>query len=405
MKFYRLDYILCLLLIFAVLYLTPKIFNFDMFEPLRNSLSGFRITDIVDSKIIDRAQYRADTNIVIINTEINFRQISNLELAKAVLLINQCNPKVIAVKKIISKSEKPKPNRILAQVLGTVDNLVLSSRLKKYNAKDEKFYGIERSDEMFRLNATEGFDNFLKDEKEEFEAIRKFVPYAEVDNENHTSFSLRTIELFDSSKANEFYERGKNEELIKYLGKNHFFKLELLDVLSNNFSPELFENRIVILGGVNTGPTIDSTMALRDVYFTPLNDRYTGKSFPDMHGTLIHANIMSMILRGDYLNSLPTWAALVIAVFLVYLNNVIFNYIYVKNKKWYEILSLGVFVVESLAILGATIISFIHFDYEMNLTLPIFAIALSILIFEMYNSSLKPMTINIYYKLYLRSKK
>lgn len=77
---------------------------------------------------------------------------------------------------------------------------------------------------------------------------------------------------------------------------------------------------------------------------------------------------------------------------------VIFTYIIVKNKKWYEIISLFVFVLESILILVVTVIGFVIYRYEMDLTMPIFALAASVFTFEIYNSSLKPLTIKMYYK-------
>ena len=62
------------------------------------------------------------------------------------------------------------------------------------------------------------------------------------------------------------------------------------------------KDKIVLLGfmGINLN---DKTF--EDIFFTPLNERYAGKSFPDMYGVVIQANIISMILNKKYINTMP----------------------------------------------------------------------------------------------------
>jgi CHASE2 domain-containing sensor protein len=369
-----------------------------MFEPLKLSLSDFRITDIVDSKIVERDQIEADTNMILINSIEDNEELRNIQLARVLMIVKSCNPKTIGIKKIIRKSDFEKENELLAMVLKETPNLVFSIHFEDFDRETNSYKKIERSDRYFTQFGVEGFDNFLAVYDERVHTIRHFTPKMKVGNKEYNSFSVELVKKYKPEAIKKLKSRNKEQEMINYLGNYHFSRMEVEDILNRNFEPEYLRNKLVVIGRISTRNGIDSNMALEDVFFTPLNDSYTGKAFPDMYGSILHANIMSMIINGNYLASMPNWIIIIISILLVYFNMVIFTYITVRNKKWYEIFSLLVFVIESILILAATIISFIYYKYEMNLTIPIFAIALSIIIYEIYHSSMKPLTIKTYYK-------
>jgi CHASE2 domain-containing sensor protein len=382
----------------AVMFLTPIVFGFDMFKPLKNSLSDFEITDIVDSKIVPRDDLLADTNMIIINTEVQNQELSNVGYAKVINTINQYNPKVIGIKQIIKKSGNEKQDRILAMVLNNCNNLVMSFKFSKFNESSDEFDGMIKSDKIFTENAKLAYDNFKKIDDERFYTIRKYYPTLKNHGKEYKSFSQQIVELYNPAIAKKYKNRNNEQEYIFYMGHYQFFRIEAQDILEGNFDPALVENKIVLLGRISTKNSIDSNMALIDVFFTPLNESYTGKAFPDMYGTILHANIISMILNNNLIDSMPLWLIYIITILLAYINMVIFTYIIVKNKKWYEIISLFVFVIESVLILIVTVIGFVLYRYEMDLTMPIFVLAASVFTFEIYNSSLKPLTIKMYFK-------
>jgi hypothetical protein len=90
--------------------------------------------------------------------------------------------------------------------------------------------------------------------------------------------------------------------------------------------------------------------------------------------------------------------SIVIAVILCYTNMIIFSYISIINKQWFEIGSLLIFVIESLIILFSTVIIFNSFQYQLRLTEALIAIAISVFEYQIYNETLKPMAYKIYHK-------
>ena len=188
--------------------------------------------------------------------------------------------------------------------------------------------------------------------------------------------------------------RGNDFEPINYIGNfEKFFFMEAQDILSEDADASLVNDKIVILGSFKA---LSSSILLQDVFFTTLNKEYSGKTYPDMYGTVIQANIISMILNNNFISFMPPWLSIVIAFIITYLNMLLFTIFTAKFKKWCGLLSLGVFVVESFVILLITIYGFHIFDYEIKLTFTIFSIAISVVLYEIYIASLKPLTKELY---------
>lgn len=55
---------------------------------------------------------------------------------------------------------------------------------------------------------------------------------------------------------------------------------------------------------------------VEDKHFTPLNPVVGGKSIPDMFGVVIHANIISMLIKGDFMYRISNFWLTAIALFL-----------------------------------------------------------------------------------------
>lgn len=68
-----------------------------------------------------------------------------------------------------------------------------------------------------------------------------------------------------------------------------------------------------------------------DLHYSPLNERVSGKSFPDMYGVVVHANILSMILNGRY----ASLASKLTSYFFAFLITFLLNLYYISqiNKK------------------------------------------------------------------------
>ena len=71
-------------------------------------------------------------------------------------------------------------------------------------------------------------------------------------------------------------------------------------------------------------------MVMDDIHYTPLNEVVSGKSFPDMYGVVIHANILSMILSGKYPTLVSGFGSYIFAFLLTML---FYTYIFLRYRK------------------------------------------------------------------------
>ena len=71
-------------------------------------------------------------------------------------------------------------------------------------------------------------------------------------------------------------------------------------------------------------------MIWRTKHFTPMNEKYVGKSPPDAFGIVIHANIIQMLIEQDFISVVPTWLITLLTVVLTFMALCYFIWL---NKK------------------------------------------------------------------------
>lgn len=392
--------------VFVILAILPLTVTAPIFFPFKSALEDFEITDIYFSNILPTLDLPKETDIVLVNigvpTNDGYRVIGNFTLSKLLDEINLNEPNSIGIETILRKDTVNELyNYILANSLNNTKNLVLTSTLTKYNEDEDLFKDIITSDSIFLENATIGFANFLKNKDKRYNTIREFYPklyLSQHKNKNNKKITLHPFGLELARKLNpDAVERllnRKNElETISYLGNHDKFDvIDAVDVLEQNIDPNIFRNKIVLLAPFDTSGV---SMELKDIYYTPMNERTAGRTFADMYEVFIHANIISMLLTDNYFDSMTNTESYFYAFLLCYINLAIFQFISDKNKKWYEISALMLFAVSSIAIAYLTVHSFYEYKYQMNLTLAIVASATSLFVFEVYYDTVKPLVLKL----------
>jgi CHASE2 domain-containing sensor protein len=126
-----------------------------------------------------------------------------------------------------------------------------------------------------------------------------------------------------------------------------------------------------------------------DKLYTPLNKEYAGRTNPDMYGVVVHANILSMILNGNFIESMSERAAILIGVLLCFFNVICFSLIYKLLPRWYDGLTKSIQLIEALILLLIVVLVFHFFSYKLNLTLGIIAVLLAGDSLEVYYGVLK----------------
>jgi len=378
---------------------------FEIFDPIGEALGDMQMTDPVFSRL--REDPAVDTSIVIVNVG----NIPRAGIAEQVNIINQYEPAVIALDMKFSYLKTGSPEEIfadslLAQALRRVDNLVLVSELLRTdslsgveNVDPLHYDSIKYSASIFRSNAHFAFANLETKavSQQDFKACRRFPPKMMVNGKQELAFATQIAQMVQPKSVENFLKRENQWEVINYRGNvvdfygasaypGRFFVLDVADIFNENFTPTLLKDKIVILGYMGDDLTDTSW---DDKFFTPLNVKYAGKANPDMYGVVIHANIVSMILNQDFIDTFSENTELLISIVMCFLNVVLFSLIYRRLPKWYDGLTKLIQLVEILFFVFLMIMMFYWFNFKLNLTYTIGVVALSGDALEVYYGVLK----------------
>ena len=404
-KRFWIDSVLATIFVFSIMWI---IFNvsqfkiFDAFDPVGDALEDMDITDVAFSNL--REDPVPDTNIVVVN----IGYLSRAELAQEVAIINQYDPKVVGIDVLFDGLKQDTlGDMFLSTVLSEVDSLVLVSELLQTpdfankNKGDDLFDTLHVSHPIFSQSGYHGFANLFTDadSQEDFKTCRAFPPMRKVGKEENVAFAVKVAQLYDSEKAKKILERKNSSEVINYRGNvvdlfgrtdypNRFYALDVNDVITENFTPGMIKDKIVLFGYM--GRDFDDT-SWDDKFFTPLNKKYAGKANPDMYGVVVHANIISMILNEDYVNDITDKEGfgILVAIFICFLNVSLFSFIYHRLPDWYDGITKTIQLVEIALILFLIVLLFSHYSFKLNLVISLAAIALAGDALEIYYGVVK----------------
>lgn len=201
------------------------------------------------------------------------------------------------------------------------------------------------------------------------------------------SFPVRIANIYQPDAAQRALARGNAQEVINYRGdmqKFYFFDAD--QVLDESTDLSVMRGKIVLMGFM--GASLEAK-SIEDNFFTPLNPQYVGRSHPDMYGVVVHANVLSMILHGNYIDTMPRWLSLVVGFALLVVNVMLFTYIYRRFENWYDTLALVLQVGESILILYLIVTVFASMNYKLALTPALVGVALVGTVHDLYQDSIK----------------
>ena len=171
-----------------------------------------------------------------------------------------------------------------------------------------------------------------------------------------------------------------------------FYTLDVDDVMTENFVPEMIKDKIVIFGFL-VERLGDPSWS--DKFYTPLNKKLAGKANPDMFGVVVHANIVSMILNEDVVTQMEEWQEIAMAIILCLLNVALFSIINTRLPAWYDGITKLLQLIQLLLYTVLMVLIFHWYSFKLNVTLTLAAVSLVGDVYEIYMSVFK----NIYYKI------
>ncbi|MEO9869353.1 CHASE2 domain-containing protein [Ekhidna sp.] len=355
---------------------------FDIFDPIGDAFGDMEFTDIYFSQLLDDPI--ADENVVMVNIGLE----SRAGIAMMIDSISQHNPAVIGVDSFFDfPKEDTLGDMMLMDALSRVENLVMVTKVL-YNVETDEFDSVHTSWPWFTFNSEPAFANLDTDAnvQQDLKMCRQFVPQIETaDGENQIAFGVKMSSYLDSAKAQFFLDRGNELEVINYRGNvldygatkfgNKYYALDVGDVFGSNYVPEIIEGKVVIFCFL--GEYLGDRENFEDKFFTPLNDTYIGRAFPDMYGGVIHANIVSMIMNENYIFYLKDWQKYLVGFIGLFLNIMVFSWVYKKLPKWYDGITKIIQAIEFVGLIYIMVYFMDIFSMKLDLTFLLFAVAIS----------------------------
>jgi CHASE2 domain-containing sensor protein len=260
--------------------------SLEYFKALRQGFADFDLYDLNYSNQ-QKNNLVQDTSIVVIGIG-NDRS----EIADQLNLITAYSPKVIGIDASFEEPRDSLDDLKLSEALKGKPNIVLAYGFTPGNQLVPDFFYKESN------NGETGYIDFSNRPK--YSVIRSYVPFSDITGNKLESFTSCITHIDNPEKYEVLKRRHNNEELINYTGNlDNYLNCSWDEVKS--LDPvqlrRLIQGKIVLLGFFIKDPPL----VMDDLYYSPLNERVSGKSFPDMYGVIVHANILSMIMSGRYI--------------------------------------------------------------------------------------------------------
>ncbi len=380
--FFNWDNFFSMLLIIFVLKFLPIIFYLDFLDPIQNTLEDFQISDLVFSRIIEEKNIPVDSNVILINIS----RLQRDEIAHLLEIVIENDPKVIGLDAFFIDRKEPSSDSLLSNVISRAKNLVLVSKLTDLDTNSWVWNGIILSDSMFSKNTFHGYANLILDE-DSTRTVRMFTPYQIVKDDTINSFAVEIVKLYDEKAYQLFYSRGNELEIISFKGNtNKFHTIDYTEFFKGDRNFSELKGKIALLGYI--GPKLN-VLSNEDIFYTPLNDKYVGKSYPDMYGVVIWANIIAMILDQNHYYIIPDWLSQVLIFFILYFVVSIYTLIRYKLSSVYESFTI-IWNLASIFLFAFIIaLSFYLLKIDLHIEGIFFGLIISKQIYEVWVDSLK----------------
>lgn len=356
-KFFKRDVIFITLLVFGFMKMGSMIpINFKALNPFKKALSDYDVTDLIFSEFKDKNAH-FDDRIVLVNVG----KPDRTEISEMINVIQKYEPKVLGLDIHFEDFHQNIQDSLLRKTLKNYPNIITAKRLGNYGESDEEYTGLVGCHAFFCDSLAVAYTNFYASPGN---TIRQFSPYESIKGQDVYSLGTALAIAYDPSVKKRLENRKTDSEIINYIGgDDSFITVDKLMLLGEEADmQETFHNKIVILGYLGSDEWAES---IKDKFFTPLNDKITSKSIPDMFGLTIHGNICHMLISNDMINIVsPKWK-LFLNILLIFLLAHVFNTVYVRiNPGYWKIIKVLQLVLFAFLFL---IVSMVFYFFNVKL--------------------------------------
>ncbi len=374
---YERDTIFATLWVFLFIVVLGSIpLNLGILNPVKLGLKDFDFNDLYYSKVGNKQKNGIDSNIVIVNIGHADRE----EIAMLIDKIASMKPKVMGLDVLFDDEADPRMDSILRASIQRNKNLVLAVKFQtdsSHRLVTVRNY-FKNNDLLF------GHVNFPYDDNRE--TVRSYFPFKKDEEDANLiipAFTSTLVQQYDNAAYQKIAKKIDKQVIINYSRtvteqKKQYRVVETDKLMMDQADSSWFKGKIALLAYVNDNPN-----DIEDKKFTPMNEKYAGKSTPDMNGILVHANIISMILENNYIKKLPSWVNWLIAIIICWLHMSFFIHYYLESHIWFHLaakiaqLASAIFFVW----LGIEIYNRFHMKVDMKLSLITIVMAVDVIYF------------------------
>lgn len=334
---------------------------------------GFADFDIYDLYYSGKDKLNIIKNNDIVLVEIGS---DRSEIINQVRSVSRFHPKVIAIDATFEAPHDSLLDEKFSQEMKQHSNIVFATAFDKEKQFVPNIFCNEGCN-------SSGYIDFSSNPP--YSVIRSYTPFATINGKQYEAFTSAIMHKVNFEKYKKLLNRDNKVELINYEGNlNNFLNISMeeLNTLDSQQLRRLIENRIVLIGFfVKQMPLV-----LDDLYYSPLNERVSGKSFPDMYGLVVHANILSMILNGKYAILASKKAAYFFAFVITFLLNLYFTSQFHKKSHPAHAKFMVIQFLLILLILYFFLMMFTWFLYKVPLEPIIISVVLSLELLGLYKN-------------------
>lgn len=364
--------VMILIITFSVSYIPIK---FEFTKPIRQGFLGFDIYDLYYSG--RHLNPNRDTNIVIV--EIGGDRAT---IAYQINLIQKYSPAVIGIDAVFEKEKEGGllDNIKLLQAISQSNNIIFANRYDIDSVTGKPKF-ISNFFDRENDHIQSGYFNLLGNQ---FSVIRNYQPFLKAGDSVYSSFTSAIAKMFSPDRFNKLKKRNRKLEVINYKGNLESYTSltneQLLHADTTGQLGSLLTKKIVLLGYF----VKDKPLVIDDLHFSPLNEEIAGKNYPDMYGVVIHANILSMILKGNYVNQASGFVSYLLAglITFLFLLFILSRYKKRKHPKHYWLLLAQFAVV--LFVLYLFLMVFNWFQVKVPLLPIMISLALCVELLDIY---------------------
>ncbi len=352
-KFFS-EYLFLNLFIFGCISLLSAVFlNISIFDPFAEAFHDFSLTDLYYTKVKNRDTiYKGP--VLLVNVEDKDRT----QIAFLLQKIQEGQPKTVALD-IIFKQRINGQDSLLKQQFQKHGNYVFS-----YIADFENDKTAVHTDSFFTKQQG-GYVNMFGNNPE-YATIRDYHPFYK----SRAAFTSAIIQHYNDFLYKKLSARKNRKTEIHYSGNlNNFTYYNYDEVMDPQFDATAFKDKIVLLGYLGIPRVNAANRTDEDKLFTPLNSHLSGRSYPDMYGCVIHANILQMILQNDYIKVVPQWGVYLLSFLMLWLILPFMCRLFFKGDLWFNSAGTLIQLLGSLLIvfLSILIYRYLHVRFDPGL--------------------------------------